>query len=130
MAVIGDNTRRWIIDFDFGAYFRAKDYFAGYSIHHLSESALQWGVRRMLTTGLGRQHYFMAGYEYVISSKISLEPTALFKLSETVQRSTRSDLRCTLQSKYWCGLSYKTSNIMSIFADFDTTVISLLCFRL
>jgi len=114
-AVEGDNTRRWIIDFDFGTYLTGKDYFAGYSIHHLSESALQWGGSADADYRLGRMHYFMAGYNYDISSNVSLEPTALYKLSEQYKDQFDLNLKCTLQSKYWCGLSYKTSNVMSIF---------------
>ena len=31
VLLLGDKTRRWILDFNFGAYLSAKDYYAGYS---------------------------------------------------------------------------------------------------
>jgi type IX secretion system PorP/SprF family membrane protein len=110
-----DNTRRWIIDFDFGSYFIGKKYFAGYSIHHISKSALQWGGSTDADYRLGRQHYFMGGFTYEVSPKIILEPTTLIKLSEKQKDQIDLNLMCTISEDYWCGLSYKTSKTLSIF---------------
>ena len=111
----GDNTRRWIIDFDFGFYLMRRDYFAGYSVHHISESALQWGGTIDADYRIGRQHYFMGGYKYYYSSNWVFEPSMLIKLSEDRKNQMDISLKCTISENYWCGISYKTSKTLSLF---------------
>jgi len=117
MAVMGDNTRRWIMDFNFGVYFMDRDYFAGYSVHHLSQSLIQWGGSTDTDYDIGRQHYLMAGYKYIISTDYQLEPAMLFKFTENQANKSQIDIsvKCTIKEDYWCGLSYKTSKTMSLF---------------
>jgi type IX secretion system PorP/SprF family membrane protein len=118
LLVLGENTRRWILDFDFGIFLRSKEYFAGYSIHHLSRSAIQWGGSIESDYRQGRIHYLMAGYKYEISSKLSLEPSTLIKLSEKQKDQIDLSMVCTISTNYWCGMAYKTSNILSVFGGF------------
>lgn len=115
LLVLGDNTRRWMVDFDFGIFLQSKDYFAGYSVHHISRSAMQWGGSIDADYRQGRQHYFMAGYKYEVSPMLILEPTTLIKLSEKQKDQIDLSLIGTISSNYWCGLSYKTSKILSVF---------------
>ncbi len=111
----GENTRRWIIDFNFGAYLMQREYFAGYSVHHLSKSAIQWGGSIDANYRIGRQHYFMGGYKYYYSSKLLFEPSMLIKISEDRKNQMDINVKCTISENYWCGLSYKTSKTLSIF---------------
>jgi type IX secretion system PorP/SprF family membrane protein len=114
--VEGNNSRRWIFDFDFGIYFSGINYFAGYSIHHISESGLQWGGSIDADYQLGRIHYIMGGYKYEISPDIALQPSTLLKLSEKQKSQLDINLKCIISRFYWAGLSYKTSKTASIFA--------------
>jgi type IX secretion system PorP/SprF family membrane protein len=114
--VEGDNTRRWIVDFDFGMYFSGINYFAGYSIHHISESGLQWGGSVDADYQLGRLHYLMAGYSYEVTPDFSVQPSTLIKLSEKNRSQLDINIKCIISKKYWAGLSYKTSKTTSIFA--------------
>jgi type IX secretion system PorP/SprF family membrane protein len=111
----GDKNNRWIIDFNFGAFFMAKDYFAGYSIHHLTSSALQWGGSQNKDYELKRLHYLMGGYRYAISSDLMLEPSMLIKIPEGSKVEMDITAQATIKRYYWCGLSYKTSKTLSIF---------------
>ncbi|MBA7682227.1 hypothetical protein ES703_90574 [subsurface metagenome] len=111
----GDKTRRWIMDFNFGAYFLSKDYFAGYSIHHLTGSVLQWGGSGDSDYQLKRQHYLMAGYKYNVSHDLILEPSTLLKIPEGSKVQLDICIQGTIKRDYWCGLSYKTSKTLSIF---------------
>lgn len=111
----GDNTRRWIVDFNFGVYLKGNEYFAGYSVHHLSKSALQWGGSVDEDYRIGRQHYFMGGYKYEYSDKIVFEPSMLIKISENMKNQMDISIKCTLSEYYWFGLSYKTSKTLSVF---------------
>jgi type IX secretion system PorP/SprF family membrane protein len=115
MAVLGDNTRRWITDFNFGIYFLDQNYFAGYSIHHLSRSAIQWGGTSETDYMIGRQHYLMGGYRFAIADDYQLIPSALFKISEVGKSQMDINVQCTIKENYWCGLTYKTSKALSIF---------------
>jgi type IX secretion system PorP/SprF family membrane protein len=111
----GDNTRRWIIDFDFGTYFLGKSYFAGYSMHHISRSAIQWGGSINSDYRLNRLHYFMGGYSFEVSPKLKLQPSTLIKIGEKQKDQIDLNLLCNIAEYYWCGLSYKTSKTISIF---------------
>jgi len=111
----GDNTRRWIVDFNFGIYLMKSEYFAGYSVHHLSKSALQWGGTVDADYRIGRQHYFMGGYKYAYSEKLLFEPSMLIKISEDRKDQMDISLKCVISDNYWCGLTYKTSKTLSIF---------------
>jgi type IX secretion system PorP/SprF family membrane protein len=111
--VAGNDTRRWIIDFDFGTYFLGKNYFAGYSVHHLSKSTLQWGGSVDADYRLGRQHFLMGGYTYPVTDKVKIEPTTLIKLSGNQKNQIDINLLCTIADDYWCGLSFKTSKTLS-----------------
>jgi type IX secretion system PorP/SprF family membrane protein len=113
--VEGDKTRRWIVDFDFGVYFAGNNYFAGYSIHHLSNSAMQWGGSIDYDYRLGRIHYLMGGYTYEISPKLAFEPSTLVKLPEQQKYQVDLNLKCIISRFYWSGLSYKTSKTLSLF---------------
>ena len=114
-AVLGDKTRRWIIDFNFGIYFMDKDYYAGYSLHHISNSAIQWGGTASSDYEIGRQHYLMGGYRYTINRDLELEPSILLKIWENQKSQFDASVKCTIKQNYWCGLSYKTKHSLSIF---------------
>lgn len=114
-AVEGDNTRRWILDFNFGVYLMEREYFAGYSVHHLSRSAIQWGGTADADYDIGRQHYLMGGYKYEISNDLLVEPSMLVKISEVQQSQVDISVKCTIREDYWCGFSYKTSKTLSVF---------------
>lgn len=114
--VEGDKTRRWIVDFDFGMYFSGENYFAGYSVHHVSKSEMQWGGSIDTDYRLGRMHYFMAGYKQEIANDVKIQPSALFKFSENQKYQMDINLKCEFAKSYWAGMSYKTSKILSVFA--------------
>ncbi len=111
----GDKTNRWMIDFNFGTFFLAKNYFAGYSIHHITSAALQWGGSLNEDYELRRQHYLMGGYIYEVSRELVLEPSMLIKIPEGSKAEMDITVQTTFKQDYWCGLSYKTSKTLSIF---------------
>lgn len=111
----GNKTSRWIMDFDFGIYFQDKNYFAGYSIHNMSAAALQWGGSGDYNFQYYRQHYLMAGYKYLVNQDITLEPSVLVKIPEGAKSLVDISVRTTIKRDYWCGLAYKSSNILSVF---------------
>lgn len=113
--LVGDNTRRWIMDFNFGIYLMEKSYFAGYSIHHLTGSVLQWGGSIEDDYQLKRNHYLMGGYRYDISPELVFEPAAMLKIPEGGSAQFDLSLKTIYRKDYWFGLSYKTSRIMSVF---------------
>jgi len=115
----GDNTRRWITDFDFGVYLFGANYFSGYSVHHISESMLQWGGSADADYKIGRVHYLMGGYTFDISSSSFVQPTALIKIMEKQKSQFDINLKYQFLKDYWSGLAYKTSKNLSVFAGFQ-----------
>jgi len=110
---------RWIMDFNFGAFFLAKDYFAGYSIHHITGSIMQWGGTGNNKYPLKRQHYLMGGYKYEFSPDFALEPSTLIKIKEGSKVEADLSVQGTIKRSYWCGLSYKTTRTISIFGGLN-----------
>jgi len=116
VLLLGDKTRRWILDFNFGAYLSAKDYYAGYSVHNVSKSSVQWGGSIEENYGIGRLHYFMGGYKYSYNRNLVFEPGMLIKLSEVNRSQNQLDIsvKGIINQEYWGGLSYKTGNTLSL----------------
>lgn len=115
----GDKTRRWMLDFNFGAYILAEDYFAGYSTHHITGSVMQWGGSVENNYRLRRQHYLMGGYKYSISTDLILEPSLLLKIPEGSRMQMDLVLQATIKEFYWCGLTYKSTKTMAIFGGLN-----------
>ncbi len=115
MLVMGDKTRRWMIDFNLGIFMKSKNYFAGYSVTNLSRSALQWGGSIESDYLQVRQHYLMGGYRYEISSKVMIEPATLIKIAEKQKDQIDLSVVTTISTNYWCGISYKTCKTLSLF---------------
>jgi type IX secretion system PorP/SprF family membrane protein len=111
----GDKTNRWIIDFNFGIFLMSKDYFAGYSIHHLTSAALQWGGSLDEDYQLRRQHYLMGGYKYEATSDLYIEPSMMLRIPEGSKVQLDITFQTTIKRDYWCGLTYKTSKTLSVF---------------
>ncbi len=115
----GDKTRRWIMDFNFGAYLLANDFFAGYSINHLTGSVMQWGGTVDDNYRLRRHHYLMGGYKHSFSHDFILEPSLLLKIPEGSRMNFDLSIQATIKKFYWCGLSYKSTNIISLFGGLN-----------
>lgn len=113
-AIDGKSNKRWSADFNFGAYYSGKDFFAGYSIQHITASALQWGGDSDNKI-IGRHHYLMGGYTYPVSTLIDLEGALLLKIPEDYLTQMDLSIKATIKKDYWCGIGYKTGRALSFY---------------
>ena len=107
----------YIPDANFGVYYRARDYWAGFSVTSLFGSAFKIGVQGENNYTMHRYLYLTGGYNYEINNNLAIQPTVLLK-SPDYFRSYQMDIsgRLVYQNSYWGGLSYRTPDAMIIFA--------------
>jgi hypothetical protein len=70
--ILGRKQSIWITDANFGVFYTAQNYYAGYSTLQLFNSAAQFGDKGEGKYRLNRQHTLMGGYRFVISSGFEL----------------------------------------------------------
>jgi len=106
-----------IPDMNFGVFYKTKDYYAGFSAVNLFESVFKIGKNGENNFKMLRYYYLTGGYEFRLSKDLSLKPSVLMKSPDNF-RTFQMDLSSKLVFKesYWGGLSYRTADVMIIFA--------------
>ena len=104
------------MDFSFGAYYYASNFYGGISATHLSESNIA-----TLNVKTSRHYYLMGGYDYALNGDISLKPNVLLK-SDLV--STQFDLNITVMFKQsvWAGVTYRLNDAISPMAGYQKQI--------
>ena len=98
----------YIPDANLGIYYSDERFFAGLSAAQLFQSTFKFGGKGYDEYKLHRHFYLMGGYNFMVSDKIAVEPTMLFKT--TNQWNIQMDLTANVYfiENYWAGLSYRT----------------------
>jgi type IX secretion system PorP/SprF family membrane protein len=117
--ILGGKQSVWITDANFGVFYTAKNYYAGYSTVQIFNSSVQFGDKGKGEYKLNRQHNIMGGYRFSISNSFDLEPSALLKLPEEGITQFDLNLKCIYAGKYWAGLNYRTKSTFSIFGGIN-----------
>jgi type IX secretion system PorP/SprF family membrane protein len=117
--LIGAKQSIWITDANFGVFYTAQNYYAGYSTIHLFNSAAMLGEEGDGEYKLVRQHNLIAGYRYIINSKFALEPSALLKIPESGITQFDLNVKCTYDAKYWGGVNYRTKSTICFFGGLN-----------
>lgn len=112
-TTLGQTTNNWMnLDFNFGLFYRGKNWYAGISATNLAEKIILSGDKSF--EGLTREFIFTGGYEWLIpNSNWSLEPSAFIK---TNFATAQYDIM--LLAKYnkilWTGLVYRVQDAVGI----------------
>ncbi len=109
----------WVTDANFGVYYTAKEYYAGYSTISILNSSAQFGEKGQGEYKLHRQHNLMGGYRYYASNRISVEPAALIKIPEGTKPQLDLSVKGTYDDTYWAGLGVRTGTALVIFAGIN-----------
>ncbi|MBN2484877.1 MAG: type IX secretion system membrane protein PorP/SprF [Bacteroidales bacterium] len=117
--ITGNKQSIWITDANFGVYYTAADYYAGYSTVQLFNSSAQFGDKGDGKYRLNRQHNLMGGYRFDVASHIQLEPSVLLKLPESGITQFDINIKGTFDNKYWAGINYRTRAIFSVFGGLN-----------
>lgn len=112
----GINQPIFVPDADFGIYFLARNYFAGWSIQNLLQSYLKLGNRTLESFRLYRQFYLTGGYRFDLLNGFELEPSALLKMSTQLRPQLDLNFKVYYMQNYWAGLSIRTNgSLVSLF---------------
>jgi type IX secretion system PorP/SprF family membrane protein len=115
---LNTNDRAYIIDANFGAYYSDRNIYAGISAQNLFESLLRFNESREGSGfKLERQYLAMAGYRFDLIDFLFIEPSFLFKFSESIIAQIDANLKCYYKEDYWAGLSYRTGSGSRVTAE-------------
>jgi len=106
----------FIPDADVGVYFTSKDYWVGFSVDQLLESAIKFGDEGYDKFVMERNYYLMGGYDFMISQDVVLSPSAHIKLAENGKVQADISGRCYFMQNFWGGLTYRTGQSLILVA--------------
>jgi type IX secretion system PorP/SprF family membrane protein len=106
----GTQSSAFIIDANLGAYYSDRNLYAGVSVQNLFQSFIKLNNREGAGFKLDRQYLLTAGYRFDVVDFVFLEPSFLFKMSETAITQTDLNLKLYYKEDYWGGISYRTGS--------------------
>ncbi|TAL60689.1 MAG: type IX secretion system membrane protein PorP/SprF [Bacteroidetes bacterium] len=111
MAIPDASVNKMTYDFGLGAYYRTDQLHVGLSMSHLPGKAEHLSAPEF-NYQAARHYYVMAGYDFFLTSKITLRPSAHVKSDAAV---TTFDLHCNLlyDNFIWGGLSYRLQDAIA-----------------
>ncbi len=94
-------------DFSVGLYFNNTKYFAGVALNHivLSSATIYTGSRKSKVS-FARTIFFSGGYNFTVSKKLQIEPTALIK-SDLKKVQADASLNFTIINNIITGISFR-----------------------
>lgn len=114
------NYSKTVPDANFGAYFYAKDFTLGLSTHQLFESTFKEAIQDIFGNNSQVRHYYAhSSYNLNIYSDLTIEPSILFKYSETTPIQIDFNTRVIIDNNYWAGLSLRSSKSLVFLAGLN-----------
>jgi type IX secretion system PorP/SprF family membrane protein len=121
---IVDNAQKAVIipDLSVGVYFKQENgLFAGISVPQLYKKKVFYDptVQRINTTEIVRQYFGMVGYDIKTSDKLTIEPSALVKISPNVKPQLDFSIRGIFNKMFWVGGSFRTEDAVAAMIGID-----------
>ena len=99
-------------DADFGVHFQDPNYFVGFSISNLLQTAVKTGGNDIADFQTYRHYWFMGAYRFRISEMLEVEPGTLLKTTENWNPQGDFTVKLYFDEQFWGGLSYRTNKSM------------------
>jgi type IX secretion system PorP/SprF family membrane protein len=113
--LIENNKLKMIVpDFNFGVYFTAYEYYAGISVAQLAQSTVRFTRIPNKYFQQKRSYYLIGGYRFKINRDYSIEPSLLFKTTETFNYQLDIGARAYHRNNYWGGLAFRTGGALIV----------------
>jgi type IX secretion system PorP/SprF family membrane protein len=113
---LGAHKSVFIPDADFGVYYTARDYYAGFSVDQMFESVLKIGDAGYDRYKMERNYYLMGGYDFEVRRDITVSPSTLVKFAENGKLQADLTGKVIFQQSYWGGLTYRTGHAIILLA--------------
>ncbi|MFH2094699.1 MAG: type IX secretion system membrane protein PorP/SprF [Bacteroidota bacterium] len=117
-AILFGSEKIVVPDAKFGAYYYAKNYYAGLAVHQLMGRKITLMNKENLENRQVRHYFLHGGYLYDINGNFSIEPSALIRLIEAGIFQFDINVKGIYKQMVWLGLSYRYQDAVSIMAGF------------
>jgi len=106
-----ESTNRMIFNFGSGVYYYSEKFYAGFSVPHIINQALD-GLNNSngAQSRQYRHYYFTAGYAFTLSENFIIKPSTLVKLADGAPLQVDINSNFWYQEKYCVGFSYRTND--------------------
>jgi len=111
---LNNDLRRgmFIPDASFGIYLLNEKYSVGFSANELFEAATKIADAAFKDFRLDRHYYLFGSYNYSVNSKVELQPSLLFAMSEQLKPQADISLTYVYDQQFWGGLAFRTSGAL------------------
>ena len=106
----------FIPDADVGVYLTGRDFWAGFSVDQLLESALKFGDEGYETMIMERNYNVLGGYDFMVNRDLTLSPSAYIKVAENGKVQADISGKCYFKQDFWAGLTYRTGHSLVVLA--------------
>lgn len=96
-------------DADVGILFTDPNYFVGFSVSNLLQTALKTGGSDIAGYKTPRHYWLMGTYRFRLSDMVELEPGALLKTPENWNPQGDITMKMYIAEQFWGGISYNTN---------------------
>lgn len=96
-------------DADFGVLLHGPQYFTGFSVSNLLETAILIGASERPDFKTYRHYWLMGGYGFKVNRDIEIEPSVLLKTTENWNPQGDFSVRLYYGDLFWAGISYRTN---------------------
>jgi type IX secretion system PorP/SprF family membrane protein len=108
--ILATDNKAYVTDANFGVYYSDRNIYAGFSALNLFESYFRLSNRQGAGFKLERHYILMTGYRYDLIDFLFVEPSFLFRLSESMLSQLDLNLKFYFKEDYWGGISYRTGS--------------------
>lgn len=99
-------------DADFGIYLYDPDYFVGFSVSNVLQTAVKVGGAELADFKTYRHYWLMGGYKFNLTHSLTFEPTVLMKTSENWNPQADLTLKLVYNEAFWGGFAYRSNNTL------------------
>ncbi len=99
----------FVPDAIFGVYLINPKYSVGFSADQLFEASAKIGDDAYRNFRLYRHYYLFGSYNFILNTRMDLEPSFIFKMSEQLKPQADIGLTYNYDQSFWAGLAYRTS---------------------
>jgi type IX secretion system PorP/SprF family membrane protein len=99
----------FVPDAIFGVYLLNPKYSVGFSADQLFEASAKIGADAYRNFKLYRHYYLFGSYNFVLNTRMDLEPSFIFMMSDQLKPQADIGLTYNYSLGFWAGLAYRTS---------------------
>ena len=113
---LGAHKSVFIPDADAGVYYTTRNYWAGFSVDQLLESALKIGDSGYDRYVMERNYYLIGGYDFEVNRDITFSPSTLLKYADNGKFQADISGKFYFKQSFWFGLTYRTGQAVIVLA--------------